>query len=128
MSEKIDWDPIRALARRVIREGAPLVLSDDVRALLLHTAREVGISDADAEQALATEEGALELLRESSRRITDGSNRLMDALHRMYRHQKAGDFDSARQEMRDVLAVEVVPRYRETAQGQLALLCQGPEG
>jgi DUSAM domain-containing protein len=119
MSEKIDWDPIRALARRVIREGAPLVLSDDVRALLLHTAREVGISDADAEQALATEEGALELLRESSRRITDGSNRLMDALHRMYRHQKAGDFDSARQEMRDVLAVEVVPRYRETAQGQL---------
>ena len=43
----------------------------------------------------------------------------MDALHRMYRHQKAGDFDSARQEMRDVLAVEVVPRYRETAQGQL---------
>jgi len=119
MSEKIDWDPIRALARRVIREGAPLVLSDDVSALLRRTAREVGISDADAEQALATEEGALELLRESSRRITDGSNRLMDALHKMYRHQKAGDFDSARQEMRDVLAVEVVPRYRETAQGQL---------
>jgi len=126
MSEKIDWDPIRALARRVIREGAPLVLSDDVRALLRRTTREVGISDADAEQALATEEGALELLRESSRRITDGSNRLMDALHRMYRHQKAGDFDSARQEMRDVLAVEVVPRYRETAQGQLDDMADEP--
>jgi DUSAM domain-containing protein len=126
MSEKIDWDPIRALARRVIREGAPLVLSDDVRTLLRRTTREVGISDADAEQALATEEGALELLRESSRRITDGSNRLMDALHRMYRHQKAGDFDSARQEMRDVLAVEVVPRYRETAQGQLDDMADEP--
>ncbi|ABF93154.1 hypothetical protein MXAN_4376 [Myxococcus xanthus DK 1622] len=119
MSEKIDWDPIRALARRVIREGAPLVLDDDVRALLRRTAREVGISDANAEQALSTEVGALELLRESSRRITDGSNRLMDALHRMYRHQKAGDFDSARQEMRDVLSVEVVPHYREVAEGQL---------
>ncbi|WNZ59069.1 DUSAM domain-containing protein [Myxococcus sp. MxC21-1] len=119
MSEKIDWDPIRALARRVIREGAPLVLDDDVRALLRRTAREVGISDANAEQALSTEVGALELLRESSRRITDGSNRLMDALHRMYRHQKAGDFDSARREMRDVLSVEVVPHYREVAEGQL---------
>ncbi|WIG97880.1 DUSAM domain-containing protein [Myxococcus sp. SDU36] len=119
MSEKIDWDPIRALARRVIREGAPLVLDDDVRALLRRTAREVGIGDANAEQALSTDEGALELLRESSRRITDGSNRLMDALHRMYRHQKAGDFDSARQEMRDVLSVEVVPHYREVAEGQL---------
>ena len=119
MSERIDWDPIRALARRVLGEGAPLIVSDDVRALLRRTAREVGISDADTAQSLATDEGALELLRESSRRITDGSNRLMDALHRMYRHQKAGDFDRARQEMRDVLAVEVVPRYRETAQGQL---------
>ncbi|WP_434348574.1 DUSAM domain-containing protein [Myxococcus virescens] len=119
MSEKIDWDPIRALARRVIREGAPLVLDDDVRALLRRTAREVGLSDANAEQALSTDVGALELLRESSRRITDGSNRLMDALHRMYRHQKAGDFDSARQEMRDVLSVEVVPHYREVAEGQL---------
>jgi DUSAM domain-containing protein len=126
MSEKIDWDPFRALARKVLREGAPLILSDDVLALLRRTAREVGISDVDTAQALATDEGALELLRESSRRITDGSNRLMDALHRMYRHQKAGDFDSARQEMRDVLAVEVVPRYRETAQGQLDDMADDP--
>ena len=126
MSEKIDWDPIRALARRVSREGAPLVLDDEVRALLQLTAQEVGISDADAAHALTTEAGALDLLNESSRRITDGSNRLMDALHRMYRHQKAGDFDNARQEMRDVLAVEVVPRYRETAQGQLEDMADEP--
>jgi DUSAM domain-containing protein len=37
----------------------------------------------------------------------------------MYRHQEVGDFDSARQEMRDVLSVEVVPLYREIAQEQL---------
>ncbi|WP_044889082.1 DUSAM domain-containing protein [Myxococcus hansupus] len=126
MSEKVDWDPIRALARRVIREGAPLVLDEDVRALLRRTAREVGISDANAARALTTEAGALDLLNETSRRITDGSNRLMDALHRMYRHQKAGDFDSARQEMRDVLAVEEVPRYRATAQGQLEEMADEP--
>ncbi|RKG66901.1 DUF2379 domain-containing protein [Corallococcus exercitus] len=124
MSGEVDWNPIRALARRVLREGAPLELTDEVRALLLRTAREVAVTDAAA--ALRTEAGAYELLRECSRRITDGSNRLMDALHRMYRHQKAGDYDSARQEMRDVLAVEVVPHYRETAQGQLDDMADAP--
>ncbi len=117
MPEKIDWDPIRGLAQRVLRHGAPLELTEDVRALLLRTAREVAISDA--EQALATDAGARELLGECARRIHDGSVRLMRALSRMYRHQEVGDFDSARQEMRDVLSVEVVPLYREIAQEQL---------
>ncbi|NVJ04664.1 DUSAM domain-containing protein [Myxococcus sp. AM001] len=119
MTDEIDWDPIRALARRVLREGEPFALTADVRDLLKRTAPEVGISDTDAARALMTEAGALELLRESARRIREGSSRLVDALHRMYKHKQAGDFDSARQEMRDVLAVEVVPLYRETAQGQL---------
>ncbi len=117
MDTRPNWDAIRALSRRVLREGAPLVLSDDVRALLLRTAEEVAISDAHA--ALLTEAGALALLRECARRITEGSNRLMDALHRCFRYRKAGDFERARQEMRDVLAVEVVPYYRASAQGQL---------
>ncbi|MCP3143162.1 DUSAM domain-containing protein [Pyxidicoccus xibeiensis] len=124
MSEEIDWDPIRSLAQRVLRHGAPLELTDDVRALLLRTAREVAISDVEA--ALETYAGALELLSECSRRIHDGSWRLMRALHQMYRHQKAGDFDSARQEMRDVLTVEVVPYYREIAQEQLADMADEP--
>jgi DUSAM domain-containing protein len=119
MTEGIDWDPIRALARRVLREGAPLILTKEVRALLTSTAREVAISDDDAARALATDAEALELLREVTRRITEGSNRLVDALHRMYRYQKAGDFSRARQEMREVLDVEVVPFYRERAQDAL---------
>ncbi len=119
MTEGIDWDPIRALARRVLREGAPLILTEEVRALLTRTAREVAIHDDDAARALATNAEALELLREVARRITEGSNRLVDALHRMYRHQKAGDFNRARQEMREVLDVEVVPFYRERAQDAL---------
>lgn len=61
----------------------------------------------------------MDLLRESSRRISEGSNRLMDALYRAKRYRLAGDLDYARQEMRDVLAVEMVPHYREIAEGQL---------
>ncbi|WP_075004902.1 DUSAM domain-containing protein [Stigmatella aurantiaca] len=117
MHTRPNWDEIRDLSRRVLREGAPLVLTEEVRALLLRTAQEVAISGAEV--ALCNDTSTLALLRECARRITEGSNRLMDAVHRMYRYQDAGDFERARQEMRDVLAVEVVPYYRETAQGQL---------
>lgn len=126
MTGQLDWDPIRALARRVLREGAPLVLTDDVRALLMRSAREVAIPDEEAARALASDDGALDLLREVSRRIREGSNRLSDALHSMYRHQDAGDYDSARQLMRDLLAVEVVPFYRDIAEGQLEDMDDNP--
>lgn len=126
MTGQLDWDPIRALARRVLREGAPLVLTDDVRALLLRSAREVAILDEEAARALASDDGAMELLREVSRRIREGSNRLSDALHSMYRHQDSGDYDSARQLMRDLLAVEIVPFYRDIAEGQLEDMADKP--
>lgn len=126
MPETLDWDPIRALARRVLREGAPLALTDEVRALLARSAREVAISDAVASRSLSTGDEALDLLREISRRIRDGSARISDALNRMYQHREAGDRDSARQEMRDVLAVEVVPLYREIAEGQLEDMADEP--
>ncbi|NBD13792.1 DUSAM domain-containing protein [Corallococcus silvisoli] len=117
-----DWDPIRALARQVLRDGAPLELTDDVRDLLRRTAHEVALGGADVN----TQAGALATLRECSRRITEGSNRLGDALHRMYDHRRKGDYDSARQEMRDVLAVEVVPLYLDIAQGQLEAMADEP--
>ncbi|AEI62614.1 DUSAM domain-containing protein [Corallococcus macrosporus] len=126
MSDELDWDSIRALARRVLHNGEPLTLTDDVKALLARTATEVGIGGADAARALATEAGALDLLRESSRRIGEGSDRLMDALYRAKRYRLAGDFDSARQEMRNVLAVEVVPHYRKIAESQLKGLDDEP--
>lgn len=124
MSTRPNWDAIRELSQRVLREGGPLVLTDEVRALLLRTAQEVAITDASA--ALQTEAGALALLRESARRITDGSNRLMDALHRSFQYRKTGDLERARQEMRDVLTIEVVPYYRDAAQGQLDDLADEP--
>ncbi|WP_420821740.1 DUF2379 family protein [Pyxidicoccus trucidator] len=37
------------------------------------------------------DEGTMALLREASRRTANGSNRLTDALHRMWSRQKADD-------------------------------------
>ncbi|WP_434345651.1 DUSAM domain-containing protein [Myxococcus virescens] len=127
MTETVDWGPIRALARRVLTEGERLALMRKEKALLKRTAAEVGISASEVKSALATEEGALGLLQEESRRIREGTRRLMDALHRMYQHKDKGDFVSARQEMRDVLAVEVVPHYRAIAQGQLEAMADEPQ-
>lgn len=113
-----DWYPIRMLDNRV-HQGEALELTSDVRDLLRRTAPTVAISMTEAETALASVERATALLHEMRRRITDGSNRLGDALHRMYRLRDKGDLEGARQQMRDVLAVEVVPHYREIAEGQL---------
>ncbi|MFP2909606.1 DUF2379 family protein [Pyxidicoccus sp. 3LFB2] len=44
----------------------------------------------------------------------------------MWRFQRAGDCDSARQQMRNILAVEPVPYYRAMAQGQLDDMADDP--
>jgi len=117
MSDRqIDWDPLRALAKRVLEQGELLELTDETRALLLRGAREVAISDEDAESALRSLSTATTLLQEVRRRIHDGSWRLSRARDRAYDLRDAGDLDGARQLIRDVLAVEVVPFYREQAE------------
>lgn len=113
-----DWHLIRVLDNRV-NQNEPLALTDDVRDLLRRTAPSVAIGHAETEAALSTVENATVLLHEMRRRITEGSNRLCDALHLIYRLRDRGDLEGARQQMRDVLAVEVVPFYREIAEGQL---------
>jgi DUSAM domain-containing protein len=40
----------------------------------------------------------------------------------MYRLRDSGELEGARQQMREVLAAEVVPHYRDIAEGQLARL------
>jgi DUSAM domain-containing protein len=113
-----EWTEVRMLDNRVQR-GEALELTEDVRDLLRRTAPTVGMSETEAEEALSSVATGRILLHELRRRITEGSNRLMDALSRMYRLQEKGDWDGARQQMRDVLAVEVVPLYREIAEGEL---------
>lgn len=118
----VNWDEVRELATQVLGRGAPLVLTGEVRALLRRTAREVALDEAETEAALASVESATALLHKMRERIREGSNRLGDALHRMYRLRDQGDLDAARQQLRDVLAVEVVPLYREIAEDELEKL------
>ncbi|MFP2906944.1 DUSAM domain-containing protein [Pyxidicoccus sp. 3LFB2] len=116
MTEETDWDELRALAQQVLQRGTPLELTDDTRALLMRSAGEVAIPQEDAADALRSVSTATTLLAEIRRRIRDGSNRLSDALHRYYQKRDAGDFAGARKQMEDILAVEVVPLYREEAE------------
>ncbi len=115
------WDHLWGLEDR-INHGEPLELSERIHDLLLSAARTVAIDSADAEAALASIASATSLLLEIRRRIREGSNRINDALLRMYALQDAGDLEGARQQMQDVLAVEVVPLYRQIAEGELAKL------
>jgi DUSAM domain-containing protein len=116
MSDKINWDPIRDLSQRVLERGEPLELTSDTRALLLKSAREVAISQEDAEEALCGLSTATALLREIRQRIQDGSSRLGDADEEVDELQREGNYEGAQQIMRDVLAMEVVPFYREQAE------------
>jgi DUSAM domain-containing protein len=65
-------------------------------------------------------EGAEALIREIVTRIRDGERRITQAMFRMTSLRDAGDIEGARQQMREVLAVEVVPLYREMAEENLA--------
>lgn len=115
MTNKVDWDPIRTLAQRVLEQGEPLELTDDVRALLRRSAREVAIPPEDVKQALRSPRTATALLRKVRQRITAGSRRFGSAQSRAYRLRDTGNLDGARKAMEAVIAVEVVPFYRELA-------------
>jgi len=122
VSDEINWDRIRDLAQRVLKRSEPLELSDDTRALLLKSAREVAISEQDAEDALRGVPTATTLLREIRQRIRDGEYRLGKAEDRAEELQEKGDLEGAQQVMRDVLAMEVVPFYRGLAERTLMRL------
>lgn len=114
MGEPHDWDRVLGLYARLERtEG--LEWDADVRELCRRVARDVAISHDDAERALSTSSGAETLVREMRRRIFEGSRRLSRALVDSARRKKAGDAAGARTVLEGVLAVEVVPLYREQA-------------
>lgn len=119
------WNELWKLEHRV-NQGEPLELSDDLRDLLRRTAPTVAIHENEAAAALSNTASATALLLKIRARIRDGSNRIMDALERMYDLQDEGDFAGARQQMLDVLAVEVVPHYREIAEGELEKMDEPP--
>jgi DUSAM domain-containing protein len=117
----VDWHQVRLLDDRIQR-GESLELTPEVCDLLRRTAPTVAIGEAEAEAALSHTESAIALLQRIRRRADDGTHRLMRALDAMYRLLKQGELEGARQQMRDVLAVEVVPHFRKMAEGELEKL------
>ncbi|HSP80062.1 MAG TPA: DUSAM domain-containing protein [Myxococcaceae bacterium] len=115
MGEPHDWDRVLELYAGIERNEA-IELNADVRDLCRRVARDVAISDDDAKSALLTPTGAETLVREMRSRIFEGSRRLSRALVDSDRRKKAGDVTGAREVLERVLAVEVVPLYREQAQ------------
>jgi DUSAM domain-containing protein len=124
MTDGLDWHSIRVLARRVLEQGEPLELTDDVRESLRRTAREVALPPEDTEKSLQSPPTATTLLEEIRRRISEGSHRLGRASTRAYNLRDSGNLDEACKQMEDVLAVEVVPLYREQAESLLDDLIQ----
>ena len=126
MTDKFDSELIDELEAHVLEDGEPLVLSDEVRALLRRSAEQVALSPGDADEALRSVPTATTLLQEISRRFKEGSKRLFEAQVKASDLRDAGDLEGARQQIRDWLAVEVVPRFRRAAGKNLAALDEPP--
>ena len=116
--ESRDWHQVQELARTAQKAGA-LELNDEVLDLLRRVAREVAVSEDEAERALRSSESAMNLAIEVSRRIREGSRRLSRAMVDANRLHAGGDLLGARKLLEEILAQEVVPLYREIARNEL---------
>jgi DUSAM domain-containing protein len=116
-----DWVQLPILLNWV-QQGNALDLDERMRAFLLRTAASVAIGEAEANEALTSRASAGALLGKIVGCIHHGSERLQKALVRMMKLRDAGNREGARQQMRDVLAVESVPKFRREAEELLASL------
>ena len=114
MDQPHDWDKVLGLYAGLERNES-LTLTTDVCDLCRRVARDVAIRDDEAEHALLTLGGAETLVREVRRRIFEGSRRLSRAFAESDRRKSAGDTVGAREILEGVLAIEVVPLYRQHA-------------
>jgi DUSAM domain-containing protein len=117
------WAQVRLLVHR-IQQGKLLVLNEPLREFLRRTAPTVAMHDAEA--ALVSVAGTEALLKTMLERIRDGERRITQALYQMMSRRDAGDLTGARGVLEAVLAVEVVPRYRQMAEENLAGLDEPP--
>ncbi|ATB39656.1 hypothetical protein CYFUS_005101 [Cystobacter fuscus] len=120
-----DRPQLAVLAQR-IQKGHALELTDDLCALLHRTAPTAAISEAETEEALKSPKGAEALMGMILSRFREAQSRFLRSMYRMTSLRDAGDLEGARQQMRDVLAVEIVPRYRQAAEEQLRGLDSPP--
>jgi DUSAM domain-containing protein len=105
-----------------VQQGKALELNDEMRLFLRRAAETVAIREAELEESLADAQKAGALLGVIMKRWREGTKRLERALERMMTLRDTGDLEGARQQMRDVLAVEVVPQFRRAAEENLSSL------
>lgn len=113
-----DRPQLSVLAHR-IQQGHALERTDALLALLRRTAPTAAVSDAETEDSLKSPEGTEALMGMILSRFQKAERRFLRAMYRMTSLRDAGDLEGARQQMRDVLAVEIVPLYRDMAEEQL---------
>ncbi len=114
-----DWNQLVELHDRLQRGEHVTLDSDEVLSLVRRVAQDVALRTEHTEQELRDPTRTANLIREIRQRIRQGSRRLGSALLEVYRLQEAGDLKGARKVLEDLLAVEVVPLYRRTVQGEL---------
>lgn len=112
---------MRKLCDELERTGAVSGGPDQVE-LVRRVARQVAISDEEAEKELNTPGGLHRLIVEERKRIREGSRRLMRAMNQAQKRLDAGDSTGARQAYHEAIATEVVPFYREIAEAELRKL------
>ncbi|MFY0574122.1 DUSAM domain-containing protein [Cystobacter fuscus] len=120
-----DRQQLAALEQRIQR-GHALELTDDLRDLLRQTAPTAAIREAETEESLKSPDGAEALMRMILSRFRKSERRFLNSMYRMTSLRDSGDLEGARQQMRDVLAVEIVPQYRRMAEEQLRGLDNPP--
>ena len=111
--------PQLAVLTQRIEQGHALDLTDGLCALLRRTAPTAAISEVETEETLKSPDGAEALMRMILSRFREAQSRFLRSMYRMTSLRDSGDIEGARQQMRDVLAVEVVPQYRRMAEEQL---------
>jgi len=121
MNEQHDWDKVKEWEKRLDQDEV-LELGPDVADLIQRVAREVAIPEEEVQRSLVTPAAAARLIRETCRRIREGSRRLMRAISEANRCKEAGDTAGARRILESVLAVECVPLYRQHAEAELSYL------
>jgi DUSAM domain-containing protein len=121
MNEQHDWDKVMEWEKR-LDQGEALDLNPGVADLIRRVTRDLAIPEEEAQRALFTPTDAAILIREMGRRIREGSRRLMRAISEANRRKEAGDTTGARKILEDVLAVEIVPLYRQHAEAELSYL------
>jgi DUSAM domain-containing protein len=120
-----DRQQLAALSLRV-QQGHALERTDELRDLLRRTAPTAAITETETEESLMGPEGAEALIGMILSRFRESERRFLDSMYRMTSLRDAGDLEGARQQMRDVLAVEIVPQYRQMAEEQLKGLDRPP--